>query len=46
MEGVGQPWHASVVWEACVAVARRQRRVEEWLLGSVVRLGLVLLGLC
>lgn len=45
LEGVGQPWHASVVGEAGVAVARRQRRVEEWLLRRVVRLGLVLLGL-
>ena len=45
LEGVGQAWHASVVWEACVAVARRQCRVEEGLLCGVMRLVLVLLGL-
>lgn len=45
LEGVGQAWHASVVRETCVAVARWQRRVEEWLLRGVVRLGLVLLSL-
>lgn len=45
LEGVGQAWHASVVWEARVAVARRQRRVEEGLLCGVMCLGLVLLRL-
>lgn len=45
LEGIGQAWHASVVWEARVAVARRQRRVEEGLLCGVMRLGLVLLCL-
>lgn len=45
LEGVGQARHASVIREACVAVARRQRRVEEGLLRGVVRLGLILLRL-
>lgn len=45
LEGIGQAWHASVVRETCVAVAGRQRRVEEWLLRCVVCLGLVLLSL-
>lgn len=45
LEGIGKPWHASVVRETCVAVARWQRRVEEWLLCGVVCLGLVLLSL-
>lgn len=45
LEGVGQARHASVIREACVAVARRQRGVEEGLPGGVVRLGLALLRL-
>lgn len=45
LEGVGQAGHARVVREARVAVAGRQRGVEERLLRGVVRLGLVLLGL-
>lgn len=42
LEGIGQ---ASVVWEARVAVARRQSGIEEGLLCGVMRLGLVLLCL-
>lgn len=45
LEGIGQARHASVVRETCVAVARWQPRVEEWLLCGVVCLGLVLLSL-
>lgn len=45
LEGIGQAWHASVVWEARVAVARRQCRIEEGLLRGVMCLGLVLLRL-
>lgn len=45
LEGVGQAGHARVVRETRVAVAGRQRGVEERLLRGVVRLGLVLLSL-
>lgn len=45
LEGIGQAWHAGVVWEACVAVAWRQCGIEEGLLCGVMRLVLVLLRL-
>lgn len=45
LEGIRQAWHAGVVWQARIAVARRQRRVEEGLLCGVMCLGLVLLCL-
>lgn len=45
LEGAGEPRHPRVVRQAGVAVAGRQRRVQERLLRGVVRLRLVLLGL-
>lgn len=45
LESIGQAWHASVVWEARVAVARRQRRIKKRLLCGVMCLCLVLLSL-
>lgn len=45
LERIGQARHPSVVRQTGVAVARRQRRVEEGLLCGVMRLGLVLLRL-
>lgn len=45
LESIRQAWHASVVWETGVAVARRDRRVKKRLLCGVMCLGLVLLSL-
>lgn len=45
LKSIGQAWHASVVWEARVAVARWQCRVKKRLLCGVMCLGLVLLCL-
>lgn len=42
MEGTG---HACVVWEASIAVARWERRIQKGLLGCVMGLGLALLWL-
>lgn len=45
LKGIGQSWHASVVRETGVAVAWRQRRIQEGLLCGVMRLALILLCL-
>lgn len=45
LEGVGQAWYTSVIRKAGVAVSGWKGRVEEGLLGGVMRLGLRLLRL-